>query len=50
MQIDYQEGEISDAVYELYEGGVPGVHELRDKYGADLVQLVGFYSSTCGIG
>lgn len=51
VQVDYQEpGDISSTVYELYEGGVPGVHELRDKYGADLVQLIGFYSNTCGIG
>ncbi|CAN0470461.1 unnamed protein product, partial [Ectocarpus sp. 8 AP-2014] len=27
-----------------------GVHKLRDEYGADLVQLIGYYLNTCGVG
>ena len=53
LQIDYDESdEISDAVFDLYngDGQASGVHDLRDEYGADLVQLVGFYLNTCGIG
>lgn len=43
---------MSDAVYELHRGDHEelGVHALRDQYGADLVQLVGFYLNSCGIG
>ncbi|CAM9482761.1 unnamed protein product [Ectocarpus fasciculatus] len=26
------------------------VHKLRDEYGADLVQLIGYYLNTCGVG
>ncbi|CAM9226026.1 unnamed protein product [Ectocarpus sp. 4 AP-2014] len=26
------------------------VHTLRDEYGADLVQLIGYYLNTCGVG
>ena len=51
--IDYDEGEdMSDALFDMYEGvgQASGVHELRDKHGADLVQLVGFFLSSCGIG
>lgn len=52
-QIDYVEtSDISQAVFDLFkgEGQASGVHALRDKYGADLVQLIGFYGNTCGIG
>ena len=53
-QVDYTEtSDVSDAVYGLQRGdneGLLDVHALRDEYGADLVQLVGFYLNTCGIG
>lgn len=43
---------MADAVYDLYRGDKVDlqVHELRDLYGADLVQLIGFYPSSCGVG
>ena len=52
--MDYTEtNDISDAVYGLQSGDheeLLDVHALRDEYGADLVQMVGFYLNTCGIG
>lgn len=52
-QVAYEETEsIVDAVYDLQknENFEVDVHALRDEYGADLVQLIGFYANTCGIG
>ncbi|CAN0511709.1 unnamed protein product, partial [Scytosiphon promiscuus] len=52
-QINYTESDdIADAVFDLYNGSgqASGVHALRDEYGADLVQLIGFFLDTCGIG
>lgn len=39
-------------IYDLFlgEGEASKVHSLRDEYGADLVQLIGIYTDTCGIG
>ena len=52
-QIDFVEGnDITDAVIGLCKGDQKDlqVHELRDRYGADLVQMIAFYPNTCGIG
>lgn len=53
-QIDYTEDgdDMNHAIYDLYKGTTTGleVHAMRDKYGADLVQMIGFYDDTCGVG
>lgn len=52
-QIDYTEGsDISQTIYAMYEGTgqASEVPNMRDEWGADLVQLVGFYRDACGIG
>lgn len=51
QQVNHQHGAV-DAVYDLQENQISGVdvHALRDETGADLVQLVGLYDDTCGIG
>lgn len=52
-QVAYVEtDDIVDAVYALQnnEGFDIDVDALRNEFGADLVQLVGFYANTCGIG
>ncbi|CAM9859463.1 unnamed protein product, partial [Hapterophycus canaliculatus] len=53
QEVSYVESSsIVDAVYDLKnnENFDIDVHKLRDDHGADLVQLVGFYLNTCGIG
>lgn len=42
---------MTDAVFALYEGTgqLSGVPQMREDYGADLVQLVGFYTDSCGV-
>lgn len=59
LKVDYAESSSMVAdIYELQEstgfksmdGTSLDVDALRNLYGADLVQLVGFYSGTCGIG
>lgn len=52
-QVNYKESDdIVDAVYDLQKNQNLGVdvHGLRDEHGADLVQLIGFYVTSCGIG
>ena len=51
--MSYEETEdIVDAIYDLQSNENIGVDvdALRNEYGADLVQMIGFYSNTCGIG
>lgn len=53
QQLDYVEGEdIVAAIGDMKDdtGKASGVHALRDKYGADVVQLIGWYPETCGVG
>ena len=52
-QIEYEESaDMADALFDMYGdvGQASGVHDLRDKHGADLVQMIGFFTSSCGIG
>lgn len=52
-QIPYEEqDEIDEVIRDLYQGRGQGegVPVLRNRYGADLVQLVGFFADTCGVG
>lgn len=49
---DIDDDQINHAIYDMYKGtGTSiGIPELREKYGADLVQLLGFFPDSCGIG
>ena len=52
-EVAYQESDASmDALYDLRDNENFGidVHALRDQTGADLVQLVGLFFDTCGMG
>lgn len=43
---------MEEIITNLYKGigQAKGVPELRDKYEADLVQVVGVFPANCGIG
>lgn len=52
-QIDYVEGpDISETIFAMSDGTgeARNIPNLRNQWGADLVQLVGFYQDVCGIG
>lgn len=47
-QIDFVEGDMNEDLSSIVKGLSFDV--LRTTYGADLVQIIGFYSGSCGTG
>ena len=49
-EVDYTEtGDMTDALYDVTDGLIPGVDALRDTYGADIVSMIDEDTNYCGI-